>query len=81
MTLPVSAKVLSFVAGGSYQYGDFELSQSTNAVSDQVIVEVDVSFQDTRTFDHSRVCRYNAEKDSWGVGIFVSGIHRTTARR
>ncbi|KAI0712789.1 hypothetical protein C8T65DRAFT_173664 [Cerioporus squamosus] len=71
LTLPVSAKELSFVADGSFQYGDFELSQSTDAVSDKVIVEINVSFQDTQTFDRSRICRYNPERDAWGVGIFT----------
>ncbi|TFK83281.1 hypothetical protein K466DRAFT_267840 [Polyporus arcularius HHB13444] len=69
-TLPVSAKELSFVADGSFQYGDYELSQ-TDAFSDKVAVEIQVSFQDTQTFDRSRVCRYNPEKDAWGIGIFT----------
>ncbi|RPD57430.1 hypothetical protein L226DRAFT_467615 [Lentinus tigrinus ALCF2SS1-7] len=71
MTLPLSAKELSFVSGGSFQYGDFELSQSADAVSDKVIVEIKVSFQDKQNFDRSKVCRYNPQKDHWGVGIFT----------
>ncbi|KAI0696204.1 hypothetical protein C8T65DRAFT_37507 [Cerioporus squamosus] len=70
-TLPVGAKELAFVAEGARQHGHFELSQTADAGSDEVVVEVHVSYYDQNTLSDATVCRLHPAEDNWGLGIFT----------
>lgn len=72
VTLPISAEELHFVADGSLQYGDFEVSQDVDVVADSAVVDIDVAYRHPDAIEEATVCRTHPSDDKWGLGIFVS---------
>ena len=70
--LPVSAEELQFVADGSLQYGDFEVSQDVDVGGMNAVVDIDVGFRHPDALEEATVCRTHPADNKWGVGIFVS---------
>ncbi|KAI0753380.1 hypothetical protein C8Q80DRAFT_1249886 [Daedaleopsis nitida] len=71
LTLPLSAKELLFTADGALQYGDFEVSQDVDVLSENVFVDIDVAFQHPDALSEATVCRTHANEGTWGLGIFT----------
>ncbi|KAI0753363.1 hypothetical protein C8Q80DRAFT_1096622 [Daedaleopsis nitida] len=70
-SLPLTAADLHFVAEGSLQYGEFEMSHDVDLVSDSALIDVSVEYQHPDAIAEATVCRLHPSEEQWGLGIFT----------
>lgn len=70
--LPLESEQLLFLSGGPYSNGNIRITQADD-VSDEVKVDVSVTYWEEGVLDLVKVCRISREENGLnGVGIWVS---------
>lgn len=77
LELPVSADLLYFLSQGALSHGHIEITDSEDAESDVVRVDVNFMSRDEDALDIVKVCLLQKEENKHGVGIFVRNFRTT----